>query len=78
MKKKQVEHQRVQRSKTGLYTTVKTAKESKKVETTGGIDSLLKKISKDLGLKTPCPGSQFHLKIYAPSTADGYISSESE
>jgi len=71
---KKVEHQRVFRTKAGLYTHVKTSKSTQKVEVAGGIDVLIKKVAKGLDLKVPCPGSVYQAIFAITEGGDnGYV-----
>jgi len=72
--KRAVEHQRVFRTPTGLYTHVKKGKATAKVESEDLV-SLIKKVAKDLALTSACPGSAFQQQFFAVTgnVEDGYF-----
>jgi len=75
-KKGAINHQRVyiRPDGKGYYTHVKYKNGTKKVETTGGLDQLIKKVKSDLRLRTECPGRKY-AELFTASKVDGYLPS---
>jgi len=75
-KKGAINHQRVylRPDAKGYYTHVKYKNGMKKVEATGGLDQLIKKVKSDLRLRTECPGRKY-AELFTASKVDGYLPS---
>jgi hypothetical protein len=75
-----INHQRVSVSPdhSSLYVTIKYPKETKKMEATGTIIDLIKKVSKELYLKRDCTGSKFSSLFQKEERFGGYLQDDDE
>src|SRR6185437_15169517 len=67
-------HQRVHvlPHQAGYLLVIKSAKETKKIESNGPITELIHKAAKDISLKQPCVGGKFAVIFAQEGTIGGY------
>ena len=75
-----INHQRVSVNPGGggYHVTIKYPKETKKIEAAGPIGNLIKKVEKELYLKTSCSGSMFSSLFQREEKFGGYLQDDDD